>query len=175
MTINVLKTECSLQDYLELTEKDLDNEEWKTFSRPRYMRLDLDYGTLGPIGIIHCRTYISALTIPRAAPSTRAGCSTNVVVDFIEFVYRHFYPKAWLSWAERTWNRDYKGKHRDPGTQPLLAIVSGFAENEIGVLHMLNKDIAELVAVLAEEKGRLYELRMNAADRQMMTFPDWHG
>ncbi len=53
--------------------------------------------------------------------------------------------------------------------------MSGFAENEIGVLHMLNKDIAELVAVLAEEKGRLYELRMNAADRQMMTFPDWHG
>ncbi len=174
VTINVLKTECSLQDYLELTEEDLEMEEWKTFSRPRYMRLDLDYGTLGPIGTHPLpHVHLSPDDSPRC--TLDASRSTNVVVDFIEFVYRHFYPKAWLSWAERTWNRDYKDKHRDPERNPFRAIVSGFAENEIGVLHMLNKDIAELVAVLAEEKGRLYELRMNAADRQMMTFPDWRG
>ncbi len=50
VTINVLKTECSLQEYIDLTEDDLQTDEWKDYSRPYYIRLDLDYGTIGPIG-----------------------------------------------------------------------------------------------------------------------------
>ncbi len=173
VTINVLKTECSLHDYLKLTEAELE-EEWKAFSRPRYMRLDLDYGTLGPIGTHPLpHVHFSPDDSPRC--TLDASHSTNIVVDFVEFVYRNLYPNAWLSWAERSWNSYYNDKDRDPERNPFRTIVSGFAENEIGILHRLNKDIAELVAVLAEEKSRLYELHMNAADRQMMTFPDWHG
>ncbi len=174
VTINVLKTECSLQDYLDLTEEDLKKEEWERFNQPRYMRLDLDYGTLGPIGTHPLpHVHFSPQDPPRSA--LEKSHSTNVVVDFMEFIYRHFFQQAWLSWAERTWNRHYNDKKRNPERNPFRAIVSAFAENQIGVLQRLTKDIAQLVAVLTEEKSRLYDLRMNAADRQLMTFPDWHG
>jgi hypothetical protein len=53
-------------------------------------------------------------------------------------------------------------------------IVSAFADNELSVLHTITKEINELVAVLAEAKGEHCDLRMNAADRRLMTFPDRH-
>ncbi len=93
----------------------------------------------------------------------------------MEFIYRHFFPDVWLEWAERTWNRHYKKAKRDPEHNPFPTIASGFAENAIGVLHTLTKDIADLVAVLKQDKDRLYDLRMNVSDRQLMTFPDWRG
>lgn len=174
VTINVLKTECSLQDFFDLTEDDLKTEEWRDFSRPHYIRLDLDYNTIGPIGT-HPLPHIhfSPNSPPRCALDTTH--STNIIVDFMEFVYRHFFPDHWLAWAERTWNRHYKSSRRDPELNPFRAIVSGFSENQIGVLHSLSKEISELVSVLTEEKRGLYELRMNAVDRQLMTFPDWRG
>ena len=34
VSINTLKTECSLQDYLDLSEDDLETDEWKAYSKP---------------------------------------------------------------------------------------------------------------------------------------------
>ena len=174
VTINVLKTECSLKDYLDLTDDDLKDADFKELSQPKYLRLDLDYGTLGPIGThplphIHIGSHDS----PRCALD--ASQSTNIVVDFIEFVYRHFFPEQWLAWAERAWNRRYQRLGRDPEQNPFRAIASAFAENEIGFLRESSKDIADLLRVLQDEKNDLFPLRMNPVDRQLMTFPDWHG
>jgi hypothetical protein len=174
VTINVLKTECDLQDYFELKEEDLKEKEWVRYSKPQYIRLDLDYGTLGPIGTHPLpHVHFSAEDPPRC--TLDASRSTNVVVDFMEFIYRHFFPHMWLSWVERTWDRHYKDKKRDPDRNPFPRIVSAFADNEIAVLHSLAGDLAELANVLAEEKNSLFDLRMNANDRYLMTFPDWHG
>lgn len=171
-TINVLKTECSLQDYHDLTEDDLEKEEWRIYSRPHYLRLGLDYGTLGPIGTHPPpHMHLSPDGPPRCALG--ASLSTNIVVDFMEFVYRQYFPDLWLGWAERTWNRHYKKIKRDPELNPFRAIVSAFAENQIGVLHERAKDVSDLMEVLQKEKDGLYELRMNAADRRLMMFPDW--
>jgi hypothetical protein len=173
-TINVLKCECSLQDYLDLTEEDLKKDEWQAFSRPHYIRLDLDYGTIGPIGTHPLpHLHFSPADPPRF--TLDASHSTNVVVDFMEFVYRHFFPDVWLAWVKRTWNRHYKDAKRNPDRNPLPAIVSAFADNEISVLHTLSKEIADLLTVLKTEKDRMYDLRMNLADRHLITFPDWRG
>lgn len=174
VTINALKTECSLKDYHDLTENDLEKEEWRAYSQPRHLRLDLDYGTLGPIGTHPLpHVHLNPDGPPRCVLD--ASHSTNIVVDFMEFVYRHYFPGVWLDWAERTWNRHYRQTKRNPELNPFRAIVSAFAENQIGVLHERTRDVSDLVDVLQREKDSLYELRMNAADRRLMTFPDWRG
>ena len=169
-TINVLKTECSLEDYRALTDEDLTGE-WRELAKAHYLRLDLDYGTLGPIGT-HPLPHVHFSPDDPPRFTLDASFSTNVVVDFMEFVYRHFFPKEWLTWAERTWSRHYKRTKRNPERNPFGRIVSAFADNEISVLHSLSKDVANVVAVLSKEKQCLYDLRMNAEDRRLLTFPD---
>lgn len=106
-TINILKTDCSLQEYFDLTEEDLKRDEWQSFCNPHYIRFDLDYGTVGPIGTHPLpHLHFSPGDPPRC--TVDASRSANVVTDFIEFVYRHFFPNVWLAWAERTWNRHYR-------------------------------------------------------------------
>jgi hypothetical protein len=137
-------------------------------------RLDLDYGTLGPIGTHPLpHVHFSPTDPPRC--TLDASRSTNVVIDFVELVYRHFYHDVWRSWAERTWDRYYDDRNDDPDRNPFRAIVDAFARNDIGFLHANAAAIAELVGVLDREKSKLYELRMDPADRYIMTFPDRHG
>jgi hypothetical protein len=140
---------------------------------PAYLRLDLDYGTLGPVGT-HPLPHIHLSPDDPPRFTLDASNSENVIVDFLDFVYRHFFPEVWLSWAQRAWDRFYKRANRDPERNPFGAIASAFAENELSVLHTLTKEINELVAVLAEAKGEWCDLRINPADRRLMTFPDWH-
>ncbi len=133
VTINLLKTECSLQDYLDLSENDLENEEWKAYSKPHYLRLDLDYGTLGPIGT-HPLPHVHFSPDDPPRFTLDSSSSANVVVDFIDFIYRHYFPRTWLSWAEQTWNKYYKDQNRDPEMNPFNAIVGSYSESQIGVI-----------------------------------------
>jgi len=67
-----------------------------------YIRLDLNYETLGepfshPLAHIHVGDEDS----PRFALD--GGTSGNVVMDFLEFIYRNHAPEKWLQWARRQW------------------------------------------------------------------------
>ncbi len=171
VTINLLKTECSLQDYHQLTEEDLQDDEWRSISRPQYMRLDLDYGTLGPIGTHPLpHVHFSPDDPPRFALD--ASRSTNVVVDFIDFVYRHDFSRRWLDWARQTWNRHYRERSGDPERNPFDRIIASYNEGQMAVIRSLADDIAALTSVLHDARGRMYDLRMNERDRRLMSFPD---
>lgn len=170
-TINILKTECSLRDYFGLTEDDLKAKDYQDYSKPSYLRLDLDYGTLGPVGThplphVHC----SPDDPPRFA--SNASRSTNVVVDFFDFVYRHHFSPKWQLWAEQVWNRRYLGEGRDPNYNPFPRIIASYNESQVGVIRSLADDINKLAVALDEEKDQLFELRVSDADRRLMMFPD---
>jgi hypothetical protein len=171
VTIDLLKTECPLQDYLQLTEEDLQDEVLRAMSRPQYMRLDLDYGTLGPIGT-HPLPHLHFSPVDPPRFTLDASRSTNVIVDFIDFVYRHYFPRTWLEWARQTWNRHYKEKNGDPERNPFDAIVASYNESQMGVIRSLAVDIAELASVLHDARSRMYDLRMNEEDRRLASFPD---
>lgn len=94
------------------------------------------------------------------------------MVDFIDFVYRHYFPGTWRSWAEQTWNKHYQEQGRDRERNPFNSIISSYNESRIGVIRSRADDIAELVSVLHELKGRLFDLRVSDADRRLMSFPD---
>jgi hypothetical protein len=171
VTIYLLKTECSLEEYLQITEDDLEEKEWQDISKPYYLRLDLDYGTLGPIGTHPLpHVHFSPNDPPRF--TLDASTSRNPVVDFIDFVYRHYFPGLWLTWAERTWNKFYRDPDRDPELNPFQAIVASYNESQMGAIRSRAKHIAELVSVLHEAKSQMYDLRMNETDRRLMCFPD---
>jgi hypothetical protein len=170
-TINVLKTECSLEDYLHITDEDLKKKEWEELSKPFYLRLDLDYGTLGPIGT-HPLPHIHFSPDDPPRFTLDASRSMNVVVDFIDFVYRHYFPDTWRSWAEQTWNKHYQDQGRDPENNPFNSIISSYNESRMGVIRSRADHIAELVSVLHQAKGQLFDLRVSDTDRRLMSFPD---
>jgi hypothetical protein len=69
-------------------------------SEAQYLRLDLDYETLGdpfshPLAHIH----LDGEWSPRFALD--GGVSGNIVVDYLEFLYRNYVPAQWIKWAER--------------------------------------------------------------------------
>lgn len=72
----------------------------------QYLRLDFDYKTLGdpfshPLAHIHVEGDLS----PRFA--LEGGNSGNIIVDYLEFLYRNYVADKWLEWAEREWNREF--------------------------------------------------------------------
>lgn len=69
----------------------------------QYLRLDFDKNILGPIfkepiPHIHIR--------PKGEPRfPLAGSSTgNIVMDFLDYVYRNYFKEEWLAWARSIWN-----------------------------------------------------------------------
>jgi hypothetical protein len=170
-TLNVLKTECSLRDYHGLSELEVETPEWRELVGAHYLRLDLDYGTLGTIGT-HPLPHIhfSPNDPPRFV--LNAGRSTNVIVDFLDFIYRHFFPDRWLGWAEQVWDSEWKRRGRDPERNPFSRLVTAFEANEIGFLHQHYGELLDVIEVLGRAKDDLYDLRISEKDRRLMTFPD---
>lgn len=170
VTISILKTDRDLTDYYDLTESHLHSEEWKSCNRPQYMRLDLDYNTLGPIGTHPFpHVHYSPDGPPRGFLETNG--SRNVVVDFMDFVHRQFFPRAWLNWARGVWQTRNRGLLR-PEEDPFETIVRAYAENQIGILPDLQEHIDEVAKVLNAEKRDMYRLRVNTDHQRLMAFPN---
>ncbi len=106
-TINILCADCSLVDFY----LDEDNNR-----RAQYLRLDLDYESLGPI-FVHPLPHIHAVCHePVARFELDEFGSSNIVIDFLEFVYRNLQHDKWLNWERKA------GHGTESGTGPLLTI-----------------------------------------------------
>ncbi|MGL4461742.1 MAG: hypothetical protein ACRC1K_06270 [Planctomycetia bacterium] len=169
-SINILKTECSLRDYFDLSEEELQGD-WKSVADPYYLRLDLDYNTLGPIGT-HPFPHVHFSPDGPLRTALDGGCSTNVVVDFLEFVYRQFFHEKWLEWVASTWNDHYRGASGDESRNPFRDIVSAFKNHDVERLREIAPSIAELSSVLTKAKEDMYKPRANASDQRISSFPN---
>ena len=159
--IAVMITSCELTEYL--IEPPDNCEEM-------YLRLDYDDKTLGdpfshPIPHIHIFGDLS----PRFALD--GGNADNVVMDFLEFIYRQYVPKKWKLWAEYEWNRDYFRYNRDPNSNPFPLMMSAFEESQISILREHEKNLRKLKQLLRAKKDHIFKYFMNGTDREILEYP----
>lgn len=157
-----LVTTCDLEEYF--LERPEDCEEV-------YLRLDFDYGTLGhpfshPIPHLHILGNLS----PRF--SLEVGRTGNVVMDYFDFLYRHYAPEKWRMWAESVWNKHYIETQRPPQENPFRSIMDAFADSQIDVLRKHSDSVQRLKRVLRERKDELFNWCMDVEDRALVQYPD---
>ena len=136
-----------------------------------YLRFDCDAKTLGnPFSHPHSQLHVDGELSPRFVLD--GGTTENVLVDFIEFLYRHYFPDLWWEWASSIWNRDYAERHSDqPDQNPLPKIFEAFQLSQLNVLSDYKSDLAHLKRLLTEAKQRFSSLRMHATDRELLEYP----
>jgi hypothetical protein len=132
-----------------------------------FFRLDLNYETLGeafshPLVHIHMEEEGS----PRF--SLDGGTNGNVVMDFLEFVYRNYQPKKWIEWARGTWLRKRGDEAR---SVQFDRIVKAFREAQFNVLRDEAHAISQIKRVLRGAKDSLFKDHMNGADREILEYP----
>lgn len=130
-----------------------------------YLRLDLNYDTLGepfshPLAHIH----VGGDGYPRFALD--GGNNGNILLDYIEFIYRTYVPNEWLSWARRRWMGA-------PGAQEgeFEEIINAFRENQFRVLRSHATTIQRMKKVLREAKDSLFAAHMAGTDREILEYP----
>lgn len=159
-SINVMKTESSLEEFY------YDNENQLSAF---YLRMDLDYGTLGPL-FTHPLPHLHAWPSDAAPRFAVEGMGENVVVYFLEWLYRHFYHGQWLRWAESVCRPDFATRHTEE-TNPLDRVFGAFRESQITVLRDLRDEVMRVKELLRREKDRMYDLRASMDDRNLIAYP----
>jgi hypothetical protein len=135
------------------------------------LRLDLDYESLGepfshPLPHIHIPGELS----PRF--SLDGGNSGNVVMDYLEFLYRQFVPGKWKGWMEHAWNEDFRLRGRAEEDNPFPNIVRAFSEGQMPVLRQHAADLARLKQLLRQRKDQLFDFHMDRLDRELVEYPE---
>jgi hypothetical protein len=98
------------------------------------------------------------------------GNSGNIIVDYLEFIYRHYVPVKWRSWAEREWHN-----HFPPGSDdeddPFPAIMAAFASSQFEILRNYSRELELLKQMLRRRKDELLALQMEGSDRLILEYP----
>ncbi|MGC8539932.1 MAG: hypothetical protein ACP5QA_04800, partial [Phycisphaerae bacterium] len=100
-SVQALVTEQTLEDYY------LDGAGHAT-----YLRMDLSYETLGnPFS--HPLPHIHVGGDGSTRFSLAGGSSGNVIMDFLEFIYRNHVPDKWHRWTRDQWLSKHGGDDQD--------------------------------------------------------------
>jgi hypothetical protein len=156
--IQVIVAECDLESlYLGET------------ARTQYLRLDFDEETLGtPFSHPLPHLHVSGSTTRFALDG---GNSENVVVDFLEFIYRHHVPRSWRRWAERTWNEHFAKTAREESENPFPRVMEAFDSNQCSELRDMARDVQVIKNVLRGHKDKLFGLKVSGPDRELLEYP----
>jgi len=158
--IQTLVAPCDLEDY------------YLTTPPPSaiYLRLDLDYDTLGsPFSHPLPHVHFASDVWPRFALD--GGNAGNVVVDYLEFIYRHCVPTSWRNWAERVWKRKFVHSDDDELDNPFTLLMTAFDENQFGVLKENREMVARIKTALRERKDEYFPYFMSREDREILEYP----
>lgn len=96
-----------------------------------YLRLDYDLSALGAIFShhhphIHTTPWDFALRFPPDMAETG-----NVVVDFMDFIYRNFFHTTWKDWAASVWRDEARRRNMDNLFEPISA---AFDSSKVDIL-----------------------------------------
>ena len=136
----------------------------------QYLRLDFDYTTLGdpfshPLVHIHVDGELS----PRFALD--GGNSGNIVVDYLEFLYRNYAPEMWRRWAEREWNREFDRAIQDARAPRFSTIVDAFTASQFQILQDHAALLNRFKRTLRKRKDECFDVHMNGTDRELLEYP----
>lgn len=119
----------------------------------QYHRLDLDMNQPGPLFKEPLPHIHSQPQGPPRFPSHRMSAE-NVLVDFLEFIYRNYQYDKWMSWARKTWNKR-ANKRFDDDTFSVMA--EAFDTGHIvPALSHFREDLELLKRLLRKEKDERY-------------------
>jgi hypothetical protein len=156
--VQTLVASCDLEEYY------LDSGE------ANYFRLDFDYTTLGdpfshPLAHIHIEGDLS----PRFA--LEGGISGNIVVDYLEFLYRNYVPGRWITWAEREWQKEFVQTSKPDEPNPFATILEAFATSQFHILREHATVLSRIKRLLRKRKDELFAYHMEGADREILEYP----
>lgn len=158
-SIQTVATACDLEEYY------LDGN-----GESQYLRLDFDYKTLGdpfshPLAHVHVEGDLS----PRFA--LEGGVAGNIVVDYLEFLYRNFVPAKWLRWAEREWEREFIKTANESDANLFPTIVDAFASSQFQILRDHADLLDRIKQALRIRKDESFDLCMEGLDRKILEYP----
>jgi hypothetical protein len=157
--IQTVRATCDLDDYY-LT----------AGAEAIYLRLDSDYKTLGdpfshPLSHIHLEGDLA----PRFALD--GGNCGNIVVDYLEFLYRNYVPVKWLQWVQREWAEEFAGSAAEGAVDPLPTIIHAFTSSQFHVLRGYATQLERIKKMLRNRKDKLFDLHMDGSDRVILEYP----
>ncbi len=135
-----------------------------------YLRLDFDYQTLGepfshPLAHIH----IEGEHSPRFALD--GGNSGNIIVDYLEFLYRNYHSEKWLEWLKRVWEDEFRKSAVRGDINPFSRIVDAIRSSQFQVLRALADDVSRIKRALRTKKDTLFAPHVNGEDRLLLEYP----
>lgn len=157
-TMPTLIAECDLEEYYQ-----------RGNAEATYLRLDLDYATLGD-PFSHPLPHVHASDERHPRFCLEGGTSGNVIVDYLEFVYRNYAHDRWLDWARRQWIST-RGVEADEGGLLFRLIVEAFLENQFHVLRANAHAIAQIKKTLRDAKDSMFRSHMDGVDREILEYP----
>lgn len=137
----------------------------KASSEEIYLRLDLSYDPLGemfshPLAHIHFGNHKD----PRFA--LVGGTNGNVLMDFLEFVYRNFAYAKWQKWAKQQWMHKYPARE-----QEFDLIFQAFKESRLQILRDNASTLSQLKNTLRDAKDYIFNCQTSGADIKIMEYP----
>jgi len=149
---------------------DLDDYYLGANAEAQYLRLDFDYKTLGdpfshPLAHVHTEGDLS----PRFA--LEGGIAGNIVVDYLEFLYRNFVPAKWIRWAEREWEREFMATAKAGDVNHFPTIVDAFATSQFQILRDHAALLGRIKRAIRKRKDASFNLHMEGADREILEYP----
>lgn len=135
-----------------------------------YLRLDLNYQTLGtpfshPLAHIH----VTDDSFPRFALD--GGNCGNVILDYLEFIYRTYVPDKWLRWARRHWLNSGLPSAGDEENDPFERILTAFNDSQFDDLMPHTTVIRQIKDLLRNAKDVAFPSHMNGLDREILEYP----
>lgn len=95
----------------------------------QYLRLDFDPQRLG---LLFREPHPHIHVHPTGEPRLTMPSAGNVVVAFLESLYRNYHHDAWQRWVTEVWNT--KAPEAGTGQDPLNAIIGAFKAGQAGIL-----------------------------------------
>ncbi len=99
------------------------------------------------------------------------GVTSNIVVEYLEFLYRNYASRKWLKWAEREWNREFVATAGPGEVNHFSAIVDAFASSQFHILQVHTGLLSRIKRTLRKRKDELFNLHMEGADRELLEYP----
>jgi hypothetical protein len=98
------------------------------------------------------------------------GNAGNIIVDFLEFIYRMYVPTKWVAWAKQVWFNS-EAKRSQIEEDFFTRMVEAFASAQFHLLRDDRSTIERLKRVLRQYKDSAFDLACDSADRELFEYP----
>lgn len=120
-----------------------------------YLRLDFD---LQNTGLLFREPQPHIHVYPKGEPRLAMSGSGNIVVAFLEFLYRNYRYREWEAWVSDVWKKRASDATTDEN--PLPRIIKAFDANKADYLYQNERHVGRLKNYLRQEADAAYPGRV---------------